>query len=141
MNSSMGWMLYVFGAIGAIAVSDLFRKLGSNLKDPFLSNLIFQSGSITTAIILYLLFSRRFESNQQGIIFAVIGGILVSIFSTFSFKALEIGPSVSTVIPVIRVGGVLLVVILGVLVFKDKLTLNLVSGILLALVGIYLISK
>lgn len=137
----MGWILYAFGAIGAIAISDLFRKLGSNLKDPFLSNLIFQSGSITTAIILYLLFSRKFESNSIGMLYAVIGGILVSIFTTFSFKALEVGPSVSTVIPVIRVGGVLLVAVLGVLIFKDKLTINLVAGILFALIGIYLIFK
>ncbi len=137
----MGWYLYAFGAIGAIAISDLFRKLGSNLKDPFLSNLIFQSGSITTAIILYILFSRKFELNNHGIIYAVVGGILVSIFTIFSFKALEVGPGVSTVIPFIRVGGVLLVAILGVLVFKDKLTVNLVAGILFALIGVYLIFK
>lgn len=135
----MNWILYALGAISAVAVSDLFRKLGSNLKDPFLSNLIFQIGSITTAVILYLLFSRKFENNSHGVIFALIGGILISIFTTFSFKALELGPSVSTVIPVIRVGGVLLVAILGVLIFKDRITWSLVLGILLAISGVYLI--
>ncbi|EKE14668.1 MAG: hypothetical protein ACD_12C00352G0004 [uncultured bacterium] len=137
----MSWIIYALGAISAVAISDLFRKLGSNLKDPFLSNLFFQLGSVTMAITLYLLFSRRVEKNYQGIIYAVIGGLLVSVFTTLSFKALAVGPGVSTVIPFIRVGGVILVAILGILIFKDKLTLNLVSGIILAMIGVYFIFK
>lgn len=137
----MSWIVYALGAISAVAISDLFRKLGSNLKDPFLSNLFFQTGSLTMAVTLYLFFSRRVEKNYQGIIFAVIGGLLVSVFTTLSFKALAVGPGVSTVIPFIRVGGVILVAILGVLIFRDKLTLNLILGIILATVGVYLIFK
>ena len=135
----MNWIIFALGAIGAGAVSDLFRKLGSNLKDPFLSNLVFQVGALTTAIVLYLLFSRKMEGNPQGMTYALIGGILISIFTTFSFKALADGPGVSTVIPVIRIGVVLLVVILGILLFKDKLTWNIIVGILLASSGVYLL--
>jgi len=135
----MNWIIYALGAISAVAVSDLFRKLGSNLKDPFLSNLIFQIGSITTAVTLWLIFSRKFESNNIGILYAIVGGILISIFTTFSFKALELGPGVSTVIPIIRVGGVLLVSILGIILFRDKFTWSLILGILLATTGVYLI--
>jgi uncharacterized membrane protein len=134
----MSWIIFALGAMSAAAVSDLFRKLGSNLKDPFFSNLIFQAGSITTAIILYLLFSRKLEGNPRGMLYALIGGILISIFTTFTFKALSLG-TVSTVIPVIRVGGVLLVAILGVILFRDKLTWSLILGIILASSGVYLI--
>ena len=136
----MSWIIFALGAIGAGAISDLFRKLGSNLKDPFLSNLIFQLGALTTAIILYMLFSRKIEGNPQGMLYALIGGTLISIFTTFSFKALALGPNVSTVIPVMRIGVVLLVVILGVILFKDKLTWNIVLGILLASSGVFLLS-
>ena len=135
----MGWIIYALVAMAAGAISDLFRKLGSNLHDPFLSNLIFQAGSFTTAIILFLVFSRHYENNQKGILYAIIGGVLISIFTTFTFKALSSGPGVSTVIPIIRVGAVLLVALLGVLLFKDKLTWNLVTGIVLASIGVYLI--
>ena len=92
------------------------------------------------AIILYFLFSKKLEGNPQGMLYALIGGILISVFTTFSFKALADGPNVSTVIPVIRIGVVLLVVILGVLLFKDKLTWNIIFGILLATSGVYLLS-
>ena len=136
----MNWILFALGAIGAGAISDLFRKLGSNLRDPFLSNVIFQAASFATALILYFLFSRKVEANHQGMLYALIGGILISVFTTFSFKALSDGPNVSTVIPVIRIGVVLLVVILGVLLFKDKLTWNIILGIILATSGVYLLS-
>jgi uncharacterized membrane protein len=135
----MSWLIYALGAITAGAFSDLFRKLGSSLKDPFFSNLVFQSGTFATAIILYLLFSRRTEGNPKGMLYAVIGGVLISIFTTFTFKALSVGPGVSTVIPIIRVGAVLLVATLGVLLFKDKLTWHLMTGIILASAGVYLI--
>jgi uncharacterized membrane protein len=135
----MNWIIYALGAITAGAFSDLFRKLGSNLKDPFFSNLIFQSASFTMAIVLFLLFSRNYENNSRGMTYAVIGGILISIFTTFTFKALSSGPGVSTVIPIIRVGAVLLVAALGVLLFKDKLTWHLVAGVVFASLGVYLI--
>ena len=136
----MNWIIFALGAISSGAISDLFRKLGSNLKDPFLSNLVFQVGSLTTAIILYMIFSRKIEGNSRGILYALIGGIFISIFTTFSFKALASGPDVSTVIPVIRIGVVILVILLGVILLKDKITWNLITGIILATVGVYLIS-
>jgi transporter family protein len=136
----MNWIIFALGAISSGAISDLFRKLGSNLKDPFLSNLVFQVGSLTTAIILYMIFSRKIEGNSRGILYALIGGIFISIFTTFSFKALASGPDVSTVIPVIRIGVVILVILLGIILLKDKITWNLVTGIILATVGVYLIS-
>src|SRR5689334_9002136 len=111
----MSWFIYAVGAMFAIGISDLFRKLGSNLKDPLFTNLIFQLGSVTTAILLYIFLSRKIENNTQGIIFAIVGGTLISLFSALSFKALNLGPGVSTVIPIMRVGGVLVVSILGVL--------------------------
>lgn len=136
----MNWIIFALGAISTGAVSDIFRKLGAQLKDPFLSNLIFQAAAFTTAIFLYFLFSRRIEGNTQGMMYAIIGGILISIFTTFSFKALDLGPGVSTVIPFIRIGVVTLVVVLGIVLLREKLTWNIVAGLVLAGAGVYLLT-
>ena len=133
------WVLYALGASAAIAASDLFRKLGSNLNDPFLNNLIFQIGSVSMAISLWLLFSRKFEPNTRGIAYALAGGMLVSIFTALFFKALANGPGISVVAPFVRVGGIVLVVIFGVLLFREKITWGMGAGIVLALSGVYLI--
>jgi uncharacterized membrane protein len=135
----MSWIIYALGAISANAFSDLFRKLGSALNDPFLSNLIFQSGAFLTSIILFLLFSRKYEGNPQFIFYAFIGGVLISIFTTLSFKALHVGPGVSTVMPIIRVGAVVLVALLGILILREKFTWNIAAGVTLACAGVYLL--
>jgi uncharacterized membrane protein len=135
----MNWIIYALGAVGAGAISDLFRKLGSNLKDPFFSNVLFQGASFATALILYLIFSRKLEGNPHGMMYAFIGGIFISVFTALSFKALADGPGVSTVMPVLRIGVVLLVVVLGILLFREKITWNIILGVLLAGSGVYLL--
>lgn len=135
----MNWIIYSFIAIGVIGVSDLFRKLASHLQDPFFTNLIFQIASVTAAIILFLLFSRKVENNPRDIMYAILGGVTISLFSLISFKALSTGPGVSVVIPVLRIGGIALVVVLGILLLKEKLTLQTFFGLLFSAIGIYLL--
>jgi uncharacterized membrane protein len=135
----MSWVLFAFIATIAVSLADIFRKLGSSLKDPLFSNLIFQTGAFITAIVIYFVFSRQPELNPRGILYAFIGGICLSIFTTFFFKALAIGPGVSTVSPVIRIGSVMLVALLGIFLLREKLTWNLIVGILFASTGVYLL--
>jgi uncharacterized membrane protein len=135
----MSWIIFAVGAMMAAAASDMFRKIGSNLSDPFLANLYSQIGSLSMAIILFLIFSRKFENNFQGAGSAVLAGVLISVSTALFFKALSGGPGVSTVAPVIRVGGVLLVAIFGIIIFREKLTWNIVMGIILASSGVYLL--
>lgn len=134
----MGWIIFALGAIFFGSLSDLFRKLGSQLNDPIFSNLMFQTGSYITSIILFLS-SRKVEGNPRAILSAMAGGVLIALFTTLSFKALSTGPGLSTVLPVIRIGVVMSVVLLGVLVLKEKLTAHLLFGILFSAIGVYLL--
>ena len=135
----MSWITYTLFVIAIVGFSDIFRKLASGLKDPLFTNLVFQIASATTAIFLFILFSRRVENNPRSIIYAVLGGLTISLFSLFSFKALSSGPDVSTVIPILRIGGIAFLVILGVVILKDQLTLQKIFGLVLSIVGIYLL--
>lgn len=135
---NMNWIFYALIAIGLMGVSDLFRKLASNLKDPIFSNFIFQLGAMTISTILFI-YSRKVVNNPRDIAFGLIGGMLIGLFTTFSFKALNIGPGVSVVMPALRIGGVTLVAILGIILLKEKLTLQSVFGFLFSTVGIYLL--
>jgi len=134
----MSWIIYAFLAVAAGGLADFFRKFGSAVKDPFLDNLIFQAAGFITAVILYFLFSRKAVPQGNVMTYVILGGICVSLFTTFFFKALSIGPGVSTVAPMIRAGGVVFVALLGVLILHEKLTWNLVTGIIFAGIGIYL---
>ena len=120
----MNWTIYALAAIAVVGFSDLFRKLGSGLKDPFFANFIFQAASFATATLMFLLFSRTIEKATRPAMFAIIGGTLISIFTMLSFKALSTGPGVGVVMPVLRIGGILLIVVLGIIFLKEKLTIQ-----------------
>lgn len=135
----MSWIIYSVIAIGIVGVSDVFRKLASNLKDPFFANLIFQTAAFATTIISFLIFSRKIENNQHGIIFAILGGITIATFSLFSFKALSLGPGVSVVMPILRIGGIAFLVFLGVTILREKLTIQTIFGLIFSTIGIYLL--
>lgn len=134
----MSWIIYALIAIGLMGVSDLFRKLGSNLKDPIFANFVFQIAAFTISTLMFLA-TRKVINDPKGIIYALIGGTLIALFTTFSFKALSIGPGVSVVMPALRIGGVTLVAILGIIVLKEKLTLQTLFGLIFSAVGIYLL--
>jgi uncharacterized membrane protein len=135
----VSWIIYAIGAIFSLGIADFFRKLGSSIKDPFVSNLLFQSAAFATGLILFFMFSKKFEADPKGMMFALIGGVFISIFTAFSFKALATGPGVSTVLPVMRIGGVMLVALLGIVLLREKLTWNIAAGITLASAGVYLL--
>ena len=134
----MSWIIYTIGAIAAGALADLFRKFGSAIDDPFLNNLIFQFGAVVMAFILYILFSRKPIPHSNIMIVIFVGGFFVSLFTTFFFKSLSLGPGVSTVAPIVRAGGIITVALLGVIILHEKLTWNLIAGIVFATIGIYL---
>jgi uncharacterized membrane protein len=137
----MSWIIFTIGAVAAGALADIFRKYGSTINDPFLNNLVFQAAAFITAFVLYMIFSRKAipEAHTNIMPYIIVGGLFVSLFTTFFFKALTLGPGVSTVAPIVRAGGIITVAILGLILFHEKLTWNLTAGIVLASVGIYLL--
>ena len=139
IESDMNWILYSFLAIGIVGFSDIFRKLASNLKDPFFTNLVFQLGATSAAIIMFLIFSRKIEYRPQEIFYAIMGGVTIATFTLFSFKALATGPGVSVVMPALRIGGVALIPVLGFLFLKERITVQTISGLIFSFIGIYLL--
>jgi uncharacterized membrane protein len=133
------WIFYMLGATFAISISDIFRKLGSSLRDPFLANFVFQIGALAMAAVLWMFFSRHVEFNDKGMISALAGGLFLSLFTALVFKALEVGPGISMVMPIVRMGSIVLVVMLGVLLLREKMTWTLFTGVSLSILGVYFI--
>lgn len=135
----MSWIIYGLIAIWMIALSDLCRKLVSNLKDPVFANFVFQVGAFSTALLVFLFTGGVIEKKPKVIAFGLIGGCLIALFSLFTIKALKIGPSLSVVMPSIRIGGVALVALLGILILKEKLSFQVLLGLIFSAIGVYLL--
>lgn len=134
----MNWIFYSLIAISLMGVSDLFRKLASGLNDPIFTNFVFQCAAFSISTVVFL-FTRKVDNNPKLIFYAIISGLLIAVFSMFSFKALSTGPGVSVVMPALRIGGVTLVAILGILILKEKLTIQTFFGLIFSTIGIYLL--
>ena len=133
----MQWLLYTILAITTLGTADFFRKIASNIKDPIFTNLLFQSGAFAAALILFLA-HRKTAGDTQSIVYTIAGGVLISLFSLTSFKALSLGP-VSVIWPTIRIGGLIFVVLLGILLLKERLSIQTIIGFTFSLIGLYLL--
>jgi drug/metabolite transporter (DMT)-like permease len=121
--------------------ADLIRKLtvGSNFK---IISLLFNLGTILipVAVVVYTLIKKtplKYSRSHLGI--ALVGGTLAGLGGLLLFYTLSKGVGISTTIPVLRVLSIVLVAIGGVLFFGEPITFKFVSGLLLALSGVYLL--
>ena len=140
-TDTMTWIVYAIAAIIVVAISDVFRKLASGFSDPFFANLIFQMGSITAAVLAWSVFSRKSLLDPKLMTFAFLGGLFISTFTLISFKTLAIGPGASTVLPFLRIGGIVLLVIMGILFLKESFTAVKAIGLVFSFIGLFLLYK
>ena len=122
-------------------VADLLRKLtiGSNFQ---IMSLAFNIGTILAplAIILYTLTKKNpFKYSFPHLGIAFLGGVLAGLGGLLLFYALFKGAGISTIIPIIRILSIVLVAIGGVLLFGEPATFKFISGLALALSGVYLL--
>ena len=122
-------------------VADLLRKLtiGSNFQ---IMSLAFNIGTILAplAIILYTLTKKNpFKYSFPHLGIAFLGGALAGLGGLLLFYALFKGAGISTIIPIIRILSIILVAIGGVLLFGEPVTFKFISGLALALSGVYLL--
>jgi uncharacterized membrane protein len=134
----MNWIIASIHALAFLGFSDLFRKLASTSRDPFFVNLVFQSAAFLTALILFLM-NKKMIASPKEIGFAVIGGILISLATAYSMRALAIGPGLSTVMPIIRFGGLAITALLGIIILREKISIQTIFGFFFAIIGIYLL--
>ena len=122
-------------------VADLIRKLtvGSNFQ---IVSLAFNLGTIFAplAIIIYTLIKKgSFKYSFPHLGIAFLGGTLAGIGGLLLFYTLFKGAGISTTVPVIRILSIILVAAGGILLFGEPVTVKFVSGLALALSGVYLL--
>ncbi len=135
----MSWFTAALIALLFAGFSDVFRKFASSSRDPYFITLIFHFTAFITAYILFYA-NRKYVIDSKEIAFASISGILIAVATVYSIRSMTAGPGVSTVMPIVRMGGMMIAVIIGIVVLKEKVTIHLLLGILFSCVGIYLLS-
>jgi len=133
--------LLVFAGSGLIEVLLFYVQKSGKVGDGglnFTSTLFFLAGCWG---VLFLLIRKNFNFTRN----ELIAGICIGVPNFFTIylliKGLELGWDGSVLFPVNNVGTIFFTALIGILIFKEKLTKINYLGLILAIVAVYLISQ
>ena len=139
----MNTLLLTFICAVLFGVYDLFIKLASGSGNPTALAFVVQLASTLTlgAFITRPLFSGSIQFSANPV-YAVLAGITIAIALNLLFFILKIpGTQSSLIIPFTLIGRNLVLVILSILILRINLSPLRLSGLILGLISIFLISK
>ncbi len=136
------WFFYAVGAAVLYGAHQIFTKLASDRISDGLGGLVVE-GTAALTILLYLIGIRVFGRWNQtatppGVWYSVLTGICVGVGKIFFFPLFQKGGPLSSV-PMILGGGAALMAIAGIVFFKEPASASRILGILLAIIGLFLL--
>jgi bacterial/archaeal transporter family protein len=136
------WFWYVIAAAVLYGLHQIFTKLAADRIGDGLGGFIVE---ITAALIIafYLIYLRFFSEWKQpvsteGVFYSVLTGICVGAGTVIFFLLFQKGGPLSAV-PMVLAGGAALMAIFGIVFLKEPAGLIRLSGILLSLLGLFLL--
>lgn len=120
---------------------DLFIKLGAGSLNPALGAMITQIASAVTLSLAYFALPKASTISSVGLFYVISAGILIALALLFLFFVLQnTSAKATTILPTILILRNVTLVILGVIVLKENLSVLKALGLAISLLGIYLIS-
>ena len=139
MNS---WFAYAVGAAVLYGAHQIFTKLAADRISDGLGRFVVEATAALT-ILLYLAWLRfggtwNQTSSGPGVFWSVLTGICVGAGTIFFFVLFQKGGPLSAV-PMILAGGAALMAVAGIFCFKEPASWPRILGIILSLVGLFLL--
>ncbi len=136
------WFWYAIFAALLYGLHQVFTKLASDHIGDGLGGFIVE-GTAALTIAFYLIYLRFFSkwdqaSTGRGILFSVLTGLCVGAGTVMFFLLFQKGGPLSAV-PMVLAGGAALMALVGILFFKEPASLTRLSGILMSLIGLFLL--
>jgi bacterial/archaeal transporter family protein len=136
------WFWYAIAAALLYGLHQVFTKLASERIGDGLGGFVVE---LTAALIiaLYLVYLKFFSEWKQpvttrGVLYSVLTGLCVGAGTVAFFLLFQKGGPLSAV-PMVLAGGAAIMAVVGILFFREPATLIRVSGILLSLLGLFLL--
>ena len=138
------WFWYAVGAAVLYGLHQIFTKLASDRISDGLGGFVVE-GSAALTILVYLAFLKfgghwNQTSSAPGVFYSVVTGICVGVGTLFFFLLFQKGGPLSAV-PMILAGGAALMAIAGIVFFKETPSVARLLGIVLSLIGLFLLKK
>ena len=138
----MTWIPYALGTAVALATADFCIKIASGKISNSLGLLLYGSCTFLAGMIWVLLDRARgvdFHAQPAGILAAAGVGIAFSAVTIGLYISFGAGAPISLASPIVRLGGLLIASIAGILLLHEPLTIRYIIGMALAFGGVALI--
>ena len=136
------WFWYAIAAAILYGLHQVFTKLASQHIGDGVGGFVVE---LTAALIiaLYLVYLKFFGEWKQamtsrGVFYSALTGVCVGAGTVAFFLLFQKGGPLSAV-PMVLAGGAALMAVVGILFFREPATLIRVSGIVLSLLGLFLL--
>lgn len=77
--------------------------------------------------------------TREGIIFSLLSGVFVAVSTILYFVVFRSGGRLSSAGPMILLGGTIVMVLIGVVVLKEQITISTMVGLVLGMTSLYLL--
>lgn len=138
----MSWMVYAVAAAAALAAADVFVKMAAGKVPNSLGTLIYGAVAFAVGLTWFLVDRTRGglqPASQAGIAYALGVGLAFSIVAVALYGAFRAGGPLSITSPVVRLSGLIVASVCGVLIWNEPVTPKYITGLGLAVTGVYLI--
>jgi transporter family protein len=138
------WFWYAVGAAVLYGLHQVFTKLASSTISDGLGGFVVE-GSAALTILIYLGWlwcSGHWDqkADAAAIGWSVVTGLCVGVGTILFFLLFQKGGPLSAV-PMVLAGGAAIMAVAGVFFFKESLSVARVTGIVFAIIGLYLMRK
>ena len=136
------WYSYAVWAAVLYGLHQIFTKLAADRISDGLGGFVVEATAALT-ILLYLAWLRfhgpwNQSSSAPGVMYSVFTGICVGAGTIVFFLLFQKGGPL-TAVPMVLAGGAALMTVAGFAFFKEAITVSRVIGIVMALIGLFLL--
>lgn len=138
------WFIAALVAALAYGLHNIFTKTAAgNISDSLGGFLLEITASlcILAYIIFLLITHERFSFTSRGIIFSMLAGVCVGLGTVLYFYIFSHGGELSIAGPLVLVGGVLLMAVAGIVIFKEDVSFIKIVGIILGIISLYMLKS
>jgi len=138
------WIIASFITAFLFGSYNIFAKLAAGKLSDSLAAFILEF-SAAMLVLIYIFFGRNLRNDlaaasSAGIFYAILGGLFIGAGSIFYFYVFRNEGALSIAGPIIFAGATLVMITAGIVIFKEKMDLIAIGGMLLTLAGITLLS-
>ena len=140
----MTWMMYALAAALALAAADVLVKAAAGKLPNSLGMLLYGSVPFLAGLIWWLIDRKNVADSAittKGVVFATGVGVMFATVTFCMYAAFRAGAPISLASPVIRLGGLVVASIAGLMLWKEPLTGRYAIGLALVFSGIFLMLK